>query len=87
MNKNFKNAIGCIIRHGKILWRGFVRMLYGAATAGLIALAVYGFIMIPMEGGYIAVCEFLGSTATVCVAMTSMYSLGCGKKKKGGYER
>ena len=81
MEFNFKSAVGCIWHHSKILCKGFVRMMYGAATAGLFAMAAYGLIMIPSEGGYIAVCEFIGSIATICVAMTCMYSLGCRKKK------
>ena len=41
MNINFKSAIKAAGRHGKILIKGFTRMLYGALTAGLIGLAVY----------------------------------------------
>ena len=81
MRFDFKSATECIWYHSKILCKGFARMVYGAATAGLFAMAAYGFIMIPTEGGYIAVCDFIGSTATTCVAIACMYSLGCRKKK------
>ena len=81
MKFSFKSATGCIWHHGKILWKGFVRMMYGTVTAGLFAMAAYGLMMIPSEGGYIAVCEFIASVATICVAMSSMYSLG-GKRRK-----
>ena len=77
MKFNFKSAAGCIWHHSKILCKGFVRMIHGTAVAGLFGMAAYGLIMIPTEGGYIAVC-----VATICIAVTSMYSLGC-KKKKG----
>ena len=81
MKFNFKKATECVWHHGKILCKGFVRMMFGAATAGLFALAAYGLMMIPSEGGYMAVCEFIASVATICVAMTSMYALG-GKRRK-----
>ena len=82
MKFDFKSAAGSIWHHTKILCNGFVRMIHGTAIAGLFGMAGYGLIMIPTEGGYIAVCEFIGSMATICVAVTCMYSLGC-KKKKG----
>lgn len=76
-----------IMRHIKILFRGFTRMLYGALTAGAFAMAAYGFSMIPGEGGYIAVCDFIGAIATMCVAFTCMYHQGGGKRKRGGFEK
>ena len=79
--KDFKSATKVMARHGLILWKGFTRMLYGAATAGLFGLAAYGFVMIPSEGGYTAVFDFVGAIATCCVAMVSMYHQGCAKKK------
>lgn len=82
MKFNFKSATGCIWHHSKILFNGFVRMVSGTATAGLFALAGYGLVMIPSEGGYIAVCDFIVAIATICIAVTCMYSLGCTKKRK-----
>ncbi len=86
--KEIKQAARMINRHGRILLRGFVRMTYGAATAGLFLLAAYGFYMIPKEGGYTAVCDFIGAIATMSVALICMYHQGGGvKKRKGGYEK
>ena len=85
--KDFKSAVNAIVNHGKILWKGFTRMLFGTSTAGLIGLAVYGFIMIPSEGGWTAVCEFIGSTATVVVALNCVYALGGVKKRRGGFQK
>ena len=82
-----KIAVKTIGYHGKILWRGLKRMLYGTATAGLFGMAIYGFVMIPREGGYIAVCDFIGAIATMLMALVCMYHQGCGKKRKGGYEK
>lgn len=79
--KDFKSAVRTIWHHTKILWKGFKRMVFGAATAGMIALAVYGFYMIPTEGGYVAVCDFIASLASVVVAMTCVYAMGAGVKK------
>lgn len=85
--RDFKRVAKTIGLHGKILWKGFIRMLFGAATAGLIGLAVYGFTMIPSEGGWTAVCEFIASTATVVVALSCVYAQGGAKKRRGGYEK
>ena len=67
--------------HAKIAWRGFYRTLYGAAVAGLIALAVYGFVYVTTETGWAAVCDFIASCATLVVALLNIYVMGC--KKKG----
>ena len=66
--------------HAKIAWRGFCRTLYGALIAGLIALAVYGFISVTTETGWVAVCDFVASCATLVVAISNMYLTG-GRKK------
>ena len=79
--KELKSAVNAIGIHCKILWKGFIRMMFGAATAGLFALAIYGFVMISSEGGWNAVCEFIAASATVVVALNCMYAQGAGKKK------
>ena len=66
--------------HTKIAWRGFYRTLYGAAVAGLIALAVYGFASVTTETGWTAVCDFIASCATLIVALANMFLMG-GRKK------
>ena len=71
------NAIVC---HCKIFATGFVRMLIGAICAGLIAAAVYGFAMIPNEGGYAAVGDFVGAIIALGFAFGGVYIMG-GKKK------
>ena len=78
---DFKSVFKSVKHHGKILWKGFKRMVYGAATAGLMGLAVYGFSMIPGEGGYTAVFEFVGAICTMGVAMVCMYQQGCCNKR------
>ena len=67
--------------HAKIAWRGFYRTLYGAAVAGLLAMAVYGFMSVSNETGWTAVCDFIASCATLVVALLNIYVMGC--KKKG----
>lgn len=79
--KEFKSVIKCIRYHGKILLRGFLRMMYGALTAGLFALAIGGFIMITTESGWVAVSEFIASICTAFVAVINMYAQGGGVKK------
>ena len=68
--------------HAKIAWRGFFRTVYGALVAGLLAMAVYGFVSVTTETGWTAVCDFIASCATLVVALLNMYLMGgC---KKGG---
>lgn len=66
--------------HARIAWRGFCRTLCGAAVAGLIALATYGFVSVTAETGWTAVCNFIASCATLVVAFANMYLIG-GRKK------
>lgn len=79
--KDLKSVVDTVSYHGKILWKGFLRMICGAMTAGLIGLAVYGFVMITSENGWTAVCEFIVATSTLSVAVTSMYAMGTGRKR------
>ena len=80
MNK-IKSVAKAIWFHTKVLLKGLKRVVFGASTDGLIAFAVYGFCMIPSEGGYAAVCDFITAIATMVVAMLSMYAMGAGYKK------
>ena len=75
-----KKAWKSVKFHSKIACRGFCRTLYGALIAGLIALAVYGFISVTTETGWVAVCDFIASCATLIVALSNMYLMG-GRKK------
>ena len=80
-----KKAWKAVKFHTKIAWRGFYRALYGAAVAGLIALAIYGFVSVTTETGWTAVCDFIASCATLVVALLNMYLLGARKRgKKNG---
>ena len=74
--KKFKSIIKGIRYHGKILLRGLVKMTAGAVTAGLIVLAIYGYCLVPTEGGYMAVCDFVAATAGAVMALCSMYAQG-----------
>ena len=71
--------------HAKIARCGFYRTLYGAAVAGLLAMAVYGFVSVATETGWTAVCDFIASCATLVVALLNMYLMG--GRKKGGAKR
>ena len=75
-----KKAWKAVKFHTKIAWRGFYRTLYGAAVAGLIALATYGFVSVTTETGWTAVCDFIASCATLIVALSNMYWMGYSKK-------
>ena len=66
--------------HAKIAWRGFYRTLYGAAVAGLLAMAVYGFVSVTTETGWTAVCDFIAACATLFVAALNIYVMGRPRK-------
>ena len=79
-----KKAWNAVKFHTKIAWRGFCRTIYGAAVAGLIAMAVYGFVSVTNERGWVAVWDFVASCATLIVALSNMYLLG---GRKNGAKR
>lgn len=82
---SIKNKVSKVLNrigfHGSILLRGLARTLYGAIITGLIAFAVYGFVMIQAEGGYAAVFDFIAACAILALALGNAYLLGC--KRKG----
>ena len=81
MKMNYKDGMQLIGFHCLVLLRGLVKTMYGAAAAGLIGLAVYGFASIPAEGGYTAVCDFIGATATLVIALNGVYAFGVRRKR------
>ena len=81
MRLDVREFFECLGHHAGIFLKGCVRTAYGVAVAGLIGLAVYGFVMVPTEGGYIAVCDFVAAVASLVVALSAMYALGTNKKK------
>lgn len=81
MRLDVREFFECLGHHAGVFLKGCVRTVYGVAVAGLIGLAVYGFVMVPTEGGYIAVCDFVAAVASLVVALSAMYALGTNKKK------
>ena len=75
-----KKAWKTVKFHAKIAWRGFCRTVYGALIAGLMAMAIYGFVSLTNETGWVAVWDFVASCATMLVALSNMYMMG-GRKK------
>ena len=80
--KDFKSVCKIIRFHCRCLLKGFFRMMFGALTTGLFALAIYGFIMITSESGWLAVSDFVAAIATSVVALVCMYAMG-GPRKRG----
>ena len=81
MRLDVREFFECLGHHAGVFLKGCVRTAYGVAVAGLVALAVYGFVKVPGEDGYIAVCDFVLATATMVVALSAMYAIGTNKKK------
>lgn len=78
---NFKKVMKQAKFHADIMLRGLARTLYGALIAGLIAFAVYGFVLIKSENGYVAVFDFIAACATLILALANAYALG--NKRRG----
>lgn len=66
--------------HARIVIRGLLRAIYGAAVTGLVGLAVFGFVCITSETGWAAVCDFITSCATLFVAVLNIYMMGRPRK-------
>ena len=75
-----KKAWKTVKFHAKVAWRGFCRTVYGALIAGLMAMAIYGFVSLSVETGWVAVWDFVASCATLLVALSNMYWMGTSKK-------
>ena len=78
---HIKIAFAKVKFHARIAWRGFFRTVYGAVVAGLLAIAVYRFVSVSGETGWMAVCDFIAACATMIVALANMYFMG--RRKKG----
>lgn len=78
---NFKKVLKQVKAHADVMLRGLARTLYGALIAGLIAFAVYGFVLIQTENGYAAVFDFIAACATLILALANAYLLG--SKRRG----
>lgn len=81
MMNDFEKVMNIAKFYSKVLVKGFVRMVFGAAVAGLFALAVYGFVMVDKESGWTAVCDFIAAIATFACALSGMIVMGGGLKK------
>lgn len=68
--------------HARILWRGFFRTVYGALIAGLIAMAIYGFVSAQNEVGWEEVFDYIVSAVLLIEALGNMYFMG--RRKNGG---
>ena len=80
MNK-FKRFAKTVWFHTLVLLKGLKRVVLGATTASLIAFAVYGFRVIPTEGGYAAVGDFIAAIAMMTLGVLCMYAMGAGYKR------
>lgn len=78
---NYKKALKQVKFHADIMLRGLARMIYGTLIAGLMAFAVYGFVLIKSEGGYAAVFDFIAACAMLLLALANAYLLG--NKRRG----
>lgn len=71
-----KMAFSNVKFHARILWRGFLRTVYGALIAGLIAMAIYGFVSAQNEAGLEAVFDYVVSAVLLIEAIGNMHFMG-----------
>ncbi len=83
--KSFSRTTTPIKQYMKVLFRGFLKTMYGTLTTAFFAGAVYVFTMIPSEGGYAAVCAFMVATLMLIMACRAMYAFGCRRGKREYY--
>lgn len=81
-----KRALANAKFHLLVMWHGFCRTVYGAAVAGLIAMAFCGFASVTTKAGWVAVLTFIGSCAVLMIALMHMYSIGHGKSGGARHE-
>ena len=78
--EKIQKTVASVRFHTRVVIRGLLRMLYGAVVAGLIGLAIFGFVCIGKEDGWAAVCDFITSCATLAVAALNIYVMGRPRK-------
>ena len=84
MKIDFRKTMDWANHLGVTLLRGLVRTIYGALIAGLIGIAIYGFVVIESESGYIAVFDFVAACVALMVAVCNLYVMGGKKHGKRG---
>ena len=62
------------------LCKGLYRSFCGTFTTALLALAVYGFVMVSTEGGWSAVTYFIISVTALALFGVCVYYMGKGGK-------
>ena len=62
------------------LCKGLYRSFCGTFTTALLALAVYGFVMVSTEGGWVAVAYFVISVTVLFLFGVCVYYMGKGGK-------
>ena len=77
-----KRALANAKFHLWVMWRGFCRTVYGASVAGLVAMAIYGFISVSKGTGWTAVFDFVSACVNMAVALANMYLMGERKKDR-----
>lgn len=72
INKTYQN----ISFHLRIMLHGFFRAACGAAVACMIAIAIYGFVLVADRSGWAAVLMFISSMSLLTAAALYIYVIG-----------
>ena len=82
-----KIALANVKFHLLVMWRGFCRTVYGAVVAGLIAMAIYGFVSITAKTGWAAVWRFVVACVLLAEGIGNMYFMGRNKTGAGNRKK
>ena len=62
--------------HARIVWKGFYMTLCGTSIAVLLAVSVYGFMVVSTENGWAAVTDFILSIGVLAISSVCIYGMG-----------
>ena len=85
MSKKIRFEASCIHEALGPMWKGFLRVLSGAAVAFVMTAAMACFAKVPDHSGYLAVLCFMIGAAVLGFALYCMWFIGGGKKRTGAF--
>ena len=62
--------------HSRIMLHGFFMAVRGAAVSCMIAIAIYGFVLVSDRSGWAAVLMFISSFSMLAAAALCIYVIG-----------
>lgn len=73
---NTQKRLATIGYHTRVLLLGCLNVFSGTVTVALLALSIYGFIVVSRASGYTAVFSFIYACLTLALSVVSLYLMG-----------